>query len=309
MYTSKFRICRILVLAGFTWLVTVIVLFYYWELIMEHQGKLSMKFSKNPVDEDNEKDFHVSTEENFTQIHISKSTKITTTAKRKIFPTISSEIYKRLGLSQNVGENGVGVRISDPPPDIKERIDSGWKKHEFNEFLSDLISVNRTVPDPRAPYCTKDAKYLEHLPMTSVIVIFHNEAWSTLLRTVHSVINRSPDHLIKEIILVDDYSNMSELDINLKKYFTVYIKFLYFLGHLKEQLESYMSYFPKVKIVRMEKRVGLIKARIAGTEAATAETLTFLDSHVECAEGWLEPLLDRIARDSSNVATPVIDVM
>jgi polypeptide N-acetylgalactosaminyltransferase len=70
-----------------------------------------------------------------------------------------------------------------------------------------------------------------------------------------------------------------------------------------------MSDFPKVKIVRMEKRVGLIKARIAGTNAASAETLTFLDSHVECAEGWLEPLLDRIARDKTNVVCPVIDVI
>lgn len=70
-----------------------------------------------------------------------------------------------------------------------------------------------------------------------------------------------------------------------------------------------MSDFPKVKIVRMKKRVGLIKARIAGTNAATGETLTFLDSHVECAEGWLVPLLDRIARDKTKVVCPVIDVI
>ena len=53
----------------------------------------------------------------------------------------------------------------------------------------------------------------------------------------------------------------------------------------------------------------MIKARIRGTLAAKASTLTFLDSHIECTEGWLEPLLDRIARDPTIVPTPVIDVI
>lgn len=45
------------------------------------------------------------------------------------------------------------------------------------------------------------------LPRVSVIIVFHNEGWSVLMRTVHSVINRTPPQFLEEILLVDDYSH------------------------------------------------------------------------------------------------------
>lgn len=59
------------------------------------------------------------------------------------------------------------------------------------------------------PVCLrcKELKYGKELPQISIIFIFVNEALSVILRSVHSAVNHTPTHLLKEIILVDDNSD------------------------------------------------------------------------------------------------------
>ncbi|XP_059708417.1 polypeptide N-acetylgalactosaminyltransferase 5 isoform X2 [Haemorhous mexicanus] len=173
------------------------------------------------------------------------------------------------------------------PDDKQEEAKSRWKEGNFNVYLSDLIPVDRAIADTRPAGCSEQQVH-DDLPSTSVIMCFVDEVWSALLRSVHSVLSRSPPHLLQEIILVDDCST--------KEY-------------LKEQLDTYMARFPKVKVLHLQERHGLIRARLAGAKVATGAVLTFLDSHVECNVGWLEPLLERVRLRRTKVACPVIEVI
>ncbi|XP_043202411.1 putative polypeptide N-acetylgalactosaminyltransferase 9 isoform X1 [Amphibalanus amphitrite] len=186
------------------------------------------------------------------------------------------------------GEQGKPVVLpKNLTAEQQKLVDKGWKDNAFNQYVSDMISPHRTLPDVRDDKC-RENQYNAKLPDTAVIICFHNEAWSVLLRTVHSVLDRSPEHLLKQIILVDDFSDME---------------------HIGKPLEDYMAQYPKVKVVRAQKREGLIRARLLGARHATADVLTYLDSHCECTEGWLEPLLDEIAKNRTTVVCPVIDVI
>ncbi|KAJ8679434.1 hypothetical protein QAD02_015221 [Eretmocerus hayati] len=183
------------------------------------------------------------------------------------------------------GELGKAVHIPPEQEDMQKEL---FKLNQFNLMASDMIWLNRSLKDVRLAGC-KDKVYPKKLPDTSIVIVFHNEAWSTLLRTVWSVINRSPLKLLKEIILVDDASERE---------------------HLKEDLEDYVKTLPvSTHVLRTHTRSGLIRARLLGAKNATGKVITFLDAHCECTEGWLEPLLARIANDRRTVVCPIIDVI
>ena len=100
--------------------------------------------------------------------------------------------------------------------------------YNINVTLSDAISLDRSIADTRPASCQAKSYHRSKLPRASVVIPFYNEALSMLLRTVHSVLNRSPDDLLNEIILVDDCSTHE---------------------HLLAPLDRYLALLPKVGFV------------------------------------------------------------
>ncbi|XP_053956213.1 N-acetylgalactosaminyltransferase 6-like [Anastrepha ludens] len=196
------------------------------------------------------------------------------------------EAMEREVIRKGIGESGRPAYISDQSKlELKEEI---TMKNGFNAVLSDMISVHRSVPDTRFHGC-QTKKYFADLPAVSIVIPFYNEHFSALVRSLHSIVSRTASELIKEIILVDDFSDRVEL---------------------KGQLDDYVrKYFPKVEIHRFRKRQGLIAARLAGAIKAVGDILVFMDSHIETNYNWLPPLLHPIVLDKRTVVCPMIDVI
>jgi len=188
-------------------------------------------------------------------------------------------------LRSGLGEHGLPAKVEDP--DEQELEKQLIQINGLNGLLSDKISVNRSVPDLRNEKLVQQNKpkfnwkiielnfsrcktrqYLAKLPSVSVVIIFFNEHFKTLLRSVYSVINRSPTELLKQIVLVDDGSEWESL---------------------KQQLDDYVSlhWAHLVDVVHNPKRLGLIGARLAGAKVATAEVMVFFDSHIEVNYNWV----------------------
>ena len=169
-----------------------------------------------------------------------------------------------------------------------QALDVGAEEREdpLARFALDVVvsaglAPNRSVPDLRDPACLALAPSTP-LPSVTVIITYRNEPRSTLLRTLVSVLERSPEDVLAEIILVDDNNDDQEVGLELAK-----------VG--------------KVRLVRNEEREGLIRSRVVAAKLAIGKVLVFLDSHCEVQPGWLPPLLASVTRDRTTIASPIID--
>ncbi|XP_074849122.1 N-acetylgalactosaminyltransferase 7 isoform X3 [Carettochelys insculpta] len=188
------------------------------------------------------------------------------------------------GVTGGPGEEGKPYVLG---PDYKESIQASIKEFGFNMVASDMISLDRSINDLRQEEC-KYWHYDENLLTSSIVIVFHNEGWSTLMRTIHSVIKRTPRKYLAEIVMIDDFSNKA---------------------HLKERLDKYIKQWNGlVKVFRNERREGLIQARSIGAQKAKlGQVLIYLDAHCEVAVNWYAPLVAPIAKDRTTCTVPLID--
>ncbi|XP_060562082.1 polypeptide N-acetylgalactosaminyltransferase 4-like [Ruditapes philippinarum] len=165
--------------------------------------------------------------------------------------------------------------VSEISPEDLPQYRDDFSRDDFNGYLSDIISMHRIVDDYRPDIC-KDLRYPKVLPEIGVVIPFKDEHLSVLLRTVYSILYNTPAHIVKEIVLVDDGSENSEL---------------------KSTLDIYLENMEKVRVIRLRKSVGLMMARQAGINSIDAEYFVCLDCHMEVLPGWIEPLLSRLLEE------------
>lgn len=187
-----------------------------------------------------------------------------------------------------IGERGDPVVLDES---LNSQVKASISEWGFNMVASDKVSLDREPKDLRHEECKHwDYPPEDMMPTVSVVLVFHNEAWSTLMRTVHSVYNRTPAKILKEVVLIDDGSNKP---------------------HLAQQLEDYIKgkFEGKAKLYRNGERHGLIRARCDGARKATGDILVYLDAHCEAGYNWIYPLITPIMKDRSTCTCPLVDVI
>ena len=134
---------------------------------------------------------------------------------------------------------------------------------------------------------------LRHLDSTfktsvSVVMCMRNELVYLLLRTLTTIVRRTPGNLLREIVLIDDGSD-------------------------EDCLPEVKNYCSKLNIplrtFRNDESVGITSCRRFGIEKAEGDVIVLLDSHMEVSDLWLEPLLDILMSKPDAIAVPTLHLI
>ncbi|XP_028177267.1 polypeptide N-acetylgalactosaminyltransferase 35A-like isoform X1 [Ostrinia furnacalis] len=270
-----------------------------------------------------------------------KSFKSRSDYQRKMM--LKEKFAKQLGMKMSAQpdkslDNQLGlIRNAE---DVRTR-EKGYNLHAFNTLISQRIGNHRGLPDTRNKMC-RIQKYAAKLPTSSIIICFYNEHFETLMRSVHSILDRTDARYLKEIILVDDFSDLEGLNENVQKAVNgLNSKMrkeedMLETNNIDDNVVDYINDDNNVdkkttdknyvkltktgltiRLLRTSKREGLIRARLYGADNSVGDVLIFLDSHIEVNVDWLPPLLARLSqgvdgvhiRYSSRAVMPVIDVI
>lgn len=157
-------------------------------------------------------------------------------------------------------------------------------------YMTTHMSLGDNIP---LCYRCRIQKYADRLPKTSIIICFYNEHFETLMRSVHSILDRTDQKHLKEIILVDDYSDIvglheevqaavTELNDRMRKeeemLETNNVDVENVVDYInddnnvvdKKTTERSRSGF-SVRLLKTSKREGLIRARLFGAENSVGE--------------------------------------
>ena len=137
-------------------------------------------------------------------------------------------------------------------------------------------------------------------PTVSVIMTTQNEPDDWISLSVESILARTPHHLLKEVIIVDDNGVPGHhgLPANIRK-------------NVNEEEWTYIqSLSPKVKVIKHDDREGCARSRLTGAKIATGEVLMFVDSHIEMLSStWYHHLAIPIIENPHTISMQTIDVI
>ena len=163
----------------------------------------------------------------------------------------------------------------------------------LNKIYHRMISIQYAralLPAAAPPYDIKCLTYfdMKYEATVSIVITYYNEVMILLLRSLTTLIHRTPAKYLLEVILIDDSSTVDESG---------------------EMLEYARALRIPVRFFRTSSRKGVTNARRFGITQAKGTVVVIFDSHTEVGENWLQPLLYILHNKPNSIAVPFVHMI